>query len=217
MSDLFDEVSEEVRREQFTKLLSRYGVLILGAAFIVVVGVGGWRGYAWWQARQAAESGAAFQEAVALAEQNKSAEAQAAFAKIGAESSRAYQMLARLREAGEMAKRDPQAAVRLYEAVAADASIAEPFRDSALLRAAALQLDTLPYADIRARLEPLIGAGRTFRHSARELLALSAWRASDEAATREWLNAIISDGESPANLRSRAEALLALLPPVAKG
>ena len=58
--------------------------------------------------------------------------------------------------------------------------------------------------------------GATFRHTARELLALSAWRANDAAATRQWLDMIANDGETPPSLRSRAEALQALLPPVAK-
>jgi hypothetical protein len=35
-------------------------------------------------------------------------------------------------------------------------------------------------------------------------------------AARKWLDAIAEDGETPAGLRSRAEALQALLPPVAK-
>jgi hypothetical protein len=48
------------------------------------------------------------------------------------------------------------------------------------------------------------------------LLALSAWRANDTAAARQWLDLIANDGETPSTLRSRAEALQALLPPVAK-
>ena len=48
------------------------------------------------------------------------------------------------------------------------------------------------------------------------LLALSAWRNNDTTAARKWLDAIAEDGETPPGLRSRAEALQALLPPVAK-
>ena len=58
--------------------------------------------------------------------------------------------------------------------------------------------------------------GATFRHSARELLALSAWRANDTSAARQWLDMIANDGQTPPSMRSRAEALQALLPPVAK-
>jgi hypothetical protein len=48
------------------------------------------------------------------------------------------------------------------------------------------------------------------------MLALSAWRNNDTTAARKWLDAIAEDGETPPGLRSRAEALQALLPPVAK-
>ena len=58
--------------------------------------------------------------------------------------------------------------------------------------------------------------GSTFRHTARELLALSAWRVNDATAARKWLDLIAGDGETPPSLRSRADALQALLPPVAK-
>lgn len=216
MTDFISEVDEEVRREQIKKIWERYGLLILVAAVLVVAGVGGWRAWTWWEARKAAEFGAAFESAIALSEQNKGPEAEAAFARIAAEAPRSYQTLARFREAVEIAKRDQAAAVGRFDAIASDASVSEPFRDAAQLRASSLLLDTTPYADIERRLSPLTATGRAFRHTAHELLALSAWRANDEANTRKWLDAIIGDAEVPPNLRSRAEALLALLPPAAK-
>ena len=85
------------------------------------------------------------------------------------------------------------------------------------MRAGALLVDTAPYAEIKARLEPLTGPNRTYRHSARELLAVSAWRNKDMTAARQWIDTITTDVLSPQTLRSRMEALQALLPPVAKG
>ena len=63
MSDIFREVDEEVRRDQFKKLWERYGIFIIALAVLFVAAVGGWRGYQWWQAKQAAVSGAAFNSA----------------------------------------------------------------------------------------------------------------------------------------------------------
>jgi len=83
-------------------------------------------------------------------------------------------------------------------------------------RAAQLLLETTTYPNMKTRLEAAAAPGATFRHTARELLALSAWRANDAVATRQWLDLIANDGETPPSLRSRAEALQALLPPVAK-
>jgi len=79
-----------------------------------------------------------------------------------------------------------------------------------------LLVDTAGYPDMLARLEQAAGPTGIFRHTARELLALSAWRANDATAARRWLDLIANDADTPAGLRSRAEALQALLPPVAK-
>jgi hypothetical protein len=104
----------------------------------------------------------------------------------------------------------------LYDDIAADRSVAVTERDLARVRAAGLLLETTSYPNMLQRLEPATAPGATFRHTARELLALSAWRANDTAAARQWLDQIANDGETPPSLRSRAEALQGLLPPVAK-
>lgn len=216
MSELFDEIDEDVRRDQLKKIWDRYSIYIVAGAFLIVAAVGGWRGYAYLEAKKAAEAGAAFDKATELSEQNKHAEAEAAFAELAAKAPSGYRVLARLRVAAEAASRDPQAAAKLYDDIAADRSVGAPEQDLARIRAAGLLLETSTYPDMLQRLEPATAPGATFRHTARELLALSAWRANDTAAARRWLDVIANDGETPASLRSRAEALQALLPPVAK-
>ena len=216
MSELFDEVDEDVRRDQLKKLWERYSIYIVAAALLIIAAVGGWRGYQYLEAKKAAEAGAAFDKAVELSEQNKHAEAEAAFNDLAAKAPSGYRMLARLRAAAEVASRDPQAAAKLYDDIAADRSIGAPEQELAKVRAAGLLLETATYPSMLARLEAATARGATFRHTARELLALSAWRANDTAAARQWLDLIANDGETPPSLRSRAEALQALLPPVAK-
>jgi len=216
VSELFDEVDEEVRREQLKKLWDRYSIYIVAAALLVIAAVGGWRGYQYLEAKKAAEAGAAFDKAVELSEQSKHAEAEAAFNDLAAKAPSGYRMLARLRAAAEAANRDPQAAAKLYDDIAADRSVAAPEQDLAKVRAAGLLLESASYPNMLRRLEPATVQGSTFRHSARELLALSALRANDTAAARRWLDLIAGDGETPPSLRSRAEAMQALLPPVAK-
>jgi len=216
VSEIFDEVDEEVRRDQLKKLWDRYSLYIIAVAILIVAGVGGWRGYEYLEAKKAAEAGAAFDRAVELSEQNKHAEAEAAFADLAAKATSGYRMLARLRQAAEIANRDPQAAAKMYDEIAADRSVGAPEQDLARIRAAQLLLESTTYKNMLQRLEPATAATSTFRHTARELLALSAWRANDGTAARQWLDLIANDGETPPSLRSRAEALQALLPPVAK-
>ncbi|MGL5166478.1 MAG: tetratricopeptide repeat protein [Afipia sp.] len=216
MSEIFNEIDEDLRREQLKKLWDRYSIVLVAGAILIVAAVGGWRGYMYLEAKKAAEAGSAFEAAISLSEQGKSAEAEAAFAKIAADGSKGYRGLARLRAAAEAATRDPQAAGKLYDAIAADPAVSASEQDLARIRAAGLLMEAEPYAAMRQRLEPASGEDHTYRHTARELLALSAWRANDATAARQWLDMIGNDPRTPASIRSRAEALQALLPPAAK-
>src|SRR6185503_17027586 len=104
VSDIFSEVDEEVRREQLKKLWDRYGSLVIAACVLLVVAVGGWRAYEWWEAKKAAEAGTAFQAAITLAGENKNKEAEEAFAKLAGTGTASYRMLAKFREAAEIAR-----------------------------------------------------------------------------------------------------------------
>jgi hypothetical protein len=192
VTELFDEVDEEVRRDQLKKLWDQYSIYIIAGAFLIIAAVGGWRGYQYLEAKKAA------------------------FAELAKTGPSGYRTLARLRVAGQVTNRDPQAATKMFDDIAADSSVGVKLQDLAKIRAAGLLLDTASYPTILQRLEPLAAPGAIYRHSARELLALSAWRANDMTAARQWLDMIANDAETPAGMRSRAEAMQALLPPVAK-
>jgi hypothetical protein len=217
VTDIFQEVDEEVRREQLKKLWERYGTYFIAACIVIVIGVGAWRGYEWWQAKQAAQSGAAFEQAVKLAESGKHQEAAAAFTKLSADATPGYRVLARLREAAEFATTDRKTAVAAYDAIAADNRAGQVVRDLAAVRAGYLLVDTAPYSEILQRLEPATAADRAFRHSAREILALSAWKTGDMSAARRWTEMIMGDPQTPPGPRSRAEMLSELIASSAKG
>jgi hypothetical protein len=211
VADIFQEVDEEIRREQLKKLWERFGTLIVAVCVLVVAGVAAWRGYEYWRMKQAGASGASFEQAVLLAGSGKDQDAEAAFAKIATDGTASYRVLARLRAAAEEGKIDRTAAVKDYDAIAADKSVGQVIQDLAVLRAGFLLVDTAHYGDIRARLEPLTAADRTFRYSAIELLALSAWKEGDMGAARQWTDMIATDPQTPSGARSRAEVLSELI------
>jgi hypothetical protein len=211
VTDIFHEVDEEVRREQLKKLWERYGNYLIAGCIVIVLGVGAWRGYQWWQAKQAAQSGAAFEQAVTLAETGKHQEAADAFAKVASDGTSGYRVLARLRQAAELAPTDRNAAVAAYDAIATDNRTGQIVQDLAAVRAAFLLVDSAPYSEILQRLEPVTAADRAFRHSAREILALSAWKAGDMAAARRWTEMIMTDPQTPPGPRTRAEMLSELI------
>ena len=215
VADIFQEVDEEVRRERLQKLWDRYGYLLIALCALIVAGVGGWRGYEYWQAKKAGESAVAYEQAVRLADAGKHQEADAAFARIASGGTPGYRVLARLREASELAQTDRKAAVTAYDALAADPNAGQIIQDLAVVRAGVLLVDSASYAEMQKRLEPLAGSGRSFRHSARELLALSAWKSGDTGAARKWTDMIMTDPETPGGTRSRAQILSDLI--AAKG
>jgi hypothetical protein len=217
VSDIFREVDEEVRREQLQRLWSRYGNLVIVLAILIVAGVGGWRAYQWWEAKKAAEAGSQFEAAVALSEQGKYDEARAAFDKLASTGTAGYRSLARFRAAEALAGNDPQAAIKAYDALATDSGLGQTMQDLANVRSGLILVDTAPYDQLLARLEPLTAADRTFRHTARELLALAAWRAGNVAQVKRWVDTIMGDPETPAAVRSRAEMLAAVTSGAEKG
>ncbi len=211
MADIFREVDEEVRRDKLEKLWERYGIYIIGLAVLIVAGIGAWRGYDWWLNKQAAAAGSQFEAALALSEQGKHGEAEQAFAKIAAEAPTGYRLLARFRAAGELGLSKPAEAVQAYDQIAADGSLDETLRDLASLRAGLLLVDTASFADLKKRLDPLAEPDRSFRASARELLALSAWHHNNLASAKHYLAMIEGDAETPPGARARAQMLSALI------
>jgi hypothetical protein len=216
VADIFNEVDEEVRRERLQRLWEQYGAYAIAALILLVAGVAAWRGYEYWQARKAAEAGAAFQNAVVLSQDGKHDEAEAAFAKLAGEGTTGYRTLARFREAAELGQKDTGAAVKAYDALAADGSIGRTMQDLAAVRAGLLLVDNSPLDEMTRRLEPATAPSRSFRHTARELLALSAWRTGDVAQARKWTELMRNDIETPAGAKNLADILTALMPAEAK-
>jgi hypothetical protein len=211
LADIFHEVDEEVRREQLKKLWDRYSIYLIAAAVLIVAGIGAWRGYEYWVAQRAAAAGAAFEAAAALSAQAKFAEAEAAFSRIAAEAPAGYRVLARMQAAAALGQLKPAEAVKAFDEISADASLGAVWQDLAAVRAGMLLVDSASLADMRRRLDSVAEPTRSFRHTARELLALSAWRNRDLLAARRYLDMIANDAESPVGTRARADVLSGLI------
>ena len=166
-----------------------------------------WKSLADWLAQRGQK---AFRAAQILSEQDKHEEAEAAFAKLAKDGTASYRSLARLREAAELARHDPKAAVEMYDDIARNGALGPVIQDLAALRAGYVLVDTAPYDEMNRRIEPLTAADRAFHHSARALMALAAWRADDVKAAKRWFDMIMADRDTPESTRSQVEMLNAL-------
>lgn len=225
MADIFDEIDEELRADKTKAVLRRYGGLIAAGVFAVVLGVGAWQGWHWWQQRQdqgaatrffaamqiadtlAPTPGLAPAETAATAE--KRGRAIADFAAIAADASPGYRALARLREAGLKADAgDLSGAVAVWDQLAGDASADPLLRDLATLTSATRQIDTADPAALADRLKPMVAEGNPWRALAEEQLALLDIRQGKPDVAKTVLARLARDLAAPAGVRNRSGVLL---------
>ena len=214
MSDdsFFREVNEEIRKDQAKALWDSYGPAAIALAVLIVLATAAYVAYDYWVETRANRSGDAFSQALTLANDGKNDEALGALQELEKDGYGAYPILARMRAATVMAaKGDYAAAVAGFDAVAKDNSIPASIRDMASLRAAFILVDNGSYADVSARAEALTADGNTLRHSAREALALSAWKEGRSSDALKLFEQISSDDAAPRNARERATMLAELI------
>ena len=116
-----------------------------------------------------------------------------------------------MRAAGALAQSKPADAVKAYDEISADTSLGTIWQDLPRCARDCCSSTRRHLADLRRRLDPVAEPTRSFRHTARELLALSAWRNHDVAAARKYLDVIAGDAESPIGARARAMSWSALI------
>jgi hypothetical protein len=211
MTDIFRELEDDIRRDRLDRFWKNHGNKIIAAALVLVLAVAGWKGYEW-RTRVAAEGAAAqFEEALRLSRDGKSEEAQAAFLALAAKAPASYGALGRLRAAAELGGRDAEAGATAFDALAADTGLDADTRELARLRAALLRIDGPQAAQARAALEPLARPEGPYRHTAREILGLSALKAGDLEAAGRWFDAVVTDPQTPQGLRGRVDIYLGLV------
>ncbi len=215
MSDIFREVDDEVRRDKATEFWNKHGGKLVGGALAIVLAVAGWRFYDDYTFRERAALGATFEAAIGDANAGKP-DSMAALTTLAEKKSGTYPALARFRLASELARaaKDDAAranAVSAFDALAADAALPAEWRELARLRAGFVLVDHGAFEEVEKRLLPLAAPSQIYRHSAREGIALSAYRAGKFDKALDALQSIILDSEAPANLRQRAEILLAVV------
>lgn len=214
MSDIFREVEEELRRDRLYSLWKRYGLHVIAGLVLVVAIAAGIRAYQAWDRAEAGDSGTRYSRALELLQEDDTEAGRAILAELAADGYAAYPVLARMREAAVLGRQgEADAAVEIYDRVAADEDADDMLRDLARLRATILLVDQADPGIVRSRLESLAESDSPWRHSARELIALSLYRAGDHAAADAEYDRIMSDPAVPVGLRGRAEMMRSLIAP----
>lgn len=198
------EVDEGVRRDQMLSAWQRYGKLGIALLVLALAALAGWL---WWQDSQAKARGQAGEDltqAMSQLDVGEGAKARPVLNRMASEGPGSYKALASMVLANDaVAGGNTADAIKKLDAIAADAGLAQPLRDAALVKSVRLSFDTVPPATVIARLKGLAVPGNPWFGVAGEISAMAQIKAGKPEIARPILTAIAKDNGQPASLRSR--------------
>ena len=211
MSDLFEEVEEQLRSDRYRTLAFKILPWVLGLAAAALIAVLGWWGWTHYQDQQIGKASEQYQAGLEALQQGHADQAGKLFTTVSQSQAKAYKSLALMQLGGlQLAKNKTAAAVQFFDQ-AAEAAPDPMIGDAARLKSAFALLDTAPEKDVEARLTPLLQDGRPYRLQAREALAFAKLNAGDLAGARGDFVIISGMLDAPEGARGRAKAAIGLI------
>jgi len=206
------EVDEQYRRDQLISLWRRYGRV---AAVAIVVLLLALAAYLFWRNQQvrAAEAEAVkLQDAFDAWGRNQLPAAKRDFAALAGSKIEGYRVAALFSQADLLlTTQDYAGAAKKFAAVANDQSVAQPFRDLALIRQVTAEYDELKPDVVVQRLRHLAVPGNPWFGSAGELVAVAYLRTGKRALAGRLFRQIADDAEAPETIRRRADQMAGML------
>ncbi len=216
MVDFINEVEEELRKDDYNKLLKRYGPAIAVVLFLIIAGTAAWE----WQKsttdRTARAASASYLSAAKLASEGETDRAVTAFLALADQAPSGYSGLSLMRaavleqDAGNLVK-----AVALYDQ-AAEVFTRPRHSDLAALKATYLLANNGAYSDVQARLDSLAEKDAPYEFLARELAGFVAFQSGDMNTARQEFNYLKNIPGVPPSIAERATEFLSLVPAAPK-
>ena len=203
MSDIFQEVEEDVRRERYEKLWKKYGNYIIALAVLIVAGVAAFQVWQRYDLSQRQSVSDQFQAASQFATSGNYVQAEIAFDKIAKTAPTGYSNLAKLRLAGVYlaeGKRDQSVALLRELTNVSDTILSSAAR----LRLAWTLADASPKAEIATLLQPLMAKDNPWRFAASEVIAYVDLKDGARNQAISEYQQIAQDNAAPPTLRQRA-------------
>ena len=201
----FREVDEELRRDEMADFARRYGRWIIGAIVVALLALAGFLYWRHHQEEVAGRQGEQFQQAIDSLGANKPDEASKQLAELSTSDIDGYRAMARFTEADILLqKNDLKGAAAKFATIAQDDSLAEPFRNLALIRQTAAEFDTLKPEVVVNRLRGLAVQGSPWFGSAGEMVALAYLEQGRRDLAGQLFGQIAATEHVPESIRQRA-------------
>jgi len=199
------EVDENLRRDRMRDAARAYGKWAIAGVVLLLAAIAAlllWREH---QAKQAATDSEALAQALDDIGSGNFKAVPGELAPLKNAHADAISVSARLTDAAfALQQNDRPKALAAYRDIAADTSIAQPWRDLATIRQTALEFDSLAPQAVIDRLAPLAISGQPWFGSAGEMTALALFKAGRKSEAGRLFAAIANDKTVPDSIRGRA-------------
>lgn len=211
MVDFIEEVDEELRADRYQSLFRRY---LPWAATMVGALVVGWLavwGYEQWQNDQIGKASDVYDAAVKAIASGDRTGGEAKLKDLAEHAPSGYRALALIQLGAISAAENKAGEAVAYFDKSAQATSTEVIADFARLRAAQTLLDSAPLAQVKPRLDAIIGDKKPFDSEAREALGLAYLLAGQTTPARNEFNGLKTSLSAPPGVKERAAEAVALI------
>jgi hypothetical protein len=210
VADIFDEVEEQLRSEQYRKLFFRILPWAIGLGLGALIAAFAYWGWDSWHTRAANKASEDYSAALEQVSTNPD-RAYVKFEEVVKGPSRGYKALALMQQGAiRLQAKKTADAVKLFDEAAKVTS--DPvIADMARLKSALALMDTAPYTAIEERLKPLTEEKRPYRAEAFEALAMAKLQAGRAQEARSDFSVLTLMASAPAGMRERAQAAISLI------
>ncbi len=205
VSNLFKEIDEELRQDKATLLWKQYGSTLIAAIVAVIIAVAGYEGWKAYDMSIRTELSKKYAEGLNLSREDQYDNAIKTFQALAGEGSTGYATLARLQEAGLLARQAKyKEAANAYFLIAQNGEIDKTYRDMALVLGGLNGLDVMDAKEIISRMQSLAGSSSPWRFSAQEIIAFAEAKSGNKAKAAEMMKTLSDDASAPPGVRQRA-------------
>jgi hypothetical protein len=211
VTDLFEEVEEQLRTDRYKQFARKVMPWFIGGAAALLVATLGYWGYDTYRTGQVSKAADQYAAAIEAFTANDREKARQLWTEVSKAQSGAYKSLSLMHLAAHaVEQKKTDEAVRLYDE-AAKAATDPLVGDAARLKSAFAVLDTASLKDMEARLKPLMEEGHPYRIQAREALAFAKLNAGDLAGARGDFVVLSQLLDAPQGAQARAQAAIGLI------
>jgi len=203
MADIFDEVTEELRQDQFKEIWKRYQKFIFLSLFLIISIVGGYKGYQYYKNQKILDNSKLFFNALSKIDNNKLADAEKLLLQLEANENTGYYLFSMFALAKlNMEKGNYLLMEKYYTSIINNKSFEKFYRDLALIYLT-INSKKISNDDKIKRLKPIITSPNKLQSFAAEMEILYLFDSNKNKIANKKLNDLINRSDIQNNQKNR--------------